>query len=95
MAYEKAIVWLEDITNLRFVREVRVNHRRRTGRVALRGTPGRVVGYAEVTTRAPRVYSDGWYSRRVFYLVDGDFEAYPEGRKPSEGVDPKTVVVEK
>ena len=54
LAYERSIVWLENVERLRFVRVVEVRcAKSRRGRLILNG-PERVVGYSKLMDDAPR-----------------------------------------
>jgi hypothetical protein len=90
LAYEKSIVWLEDISGLRFVRVAEVRGARsRRGRLRLSGTQ-RLIGYAKLMPDAPRDPSTKGYTRRFFYLQNTDLA--PGGSTPDRAVDPKTVL---
>ncbi len=90
LAYERSILWLEDIDTVRFVRTVEVRCAR-SRRGALNLNSGeRVIGYAKLTTDAPRDRETDCYTRRLFYLKPSDTD---EGsRVPQDAVDPRTVL---
>ena len=87
---ETRIVWDEDVSSLDYVREgiYAVAGYRRRGPVR---TPGRRVGYAEVSRNegGPVIH------RRIFWLAEHDRDSEPDGcyasGAPSEAVDPRTV----
>lgn len=90
LAYEKSIVWLEDISALRFVRVAEVHGAKsRRGRLHLSGSQ-RLVGYAKLMPDAPRDPSTKGYTRRLFYLRTADVAAGET--TPDRAVDPKTVL---
>ena len=74
LAYEKSIVWLEDIESLRYVRAVQVRCAK-SRRGPLRLNSGeRVVGYSKLLPNAPRDPQTDRYTRRLFYLKPCDIE---------------------
>lgn len=80
---EDAIVWLDDIDRLDYVRPITGFAYTRCGRPRFQG---RLVGYATVSgknTGVPR-----FFDRRCFYLTPDD--PYSQGC-PTEAVDPRTV----
>jgi hypothetical protein len=84
---EVAIIWTEDVSGQRYVREMLTYAYTRRRPMAYHGN-GRAVGYAalkkDARTRTPRVFL-----RRVFWLAPWD--PYEGGGAPCEGVDPSTV----
>ena len=91
LAYEKSIVWLEDIGSLRYVRAVQVRcAKSRRGPLRLDGGE-RVIGYSKLLSNAPRDPRTDRYSRRLFYLKPSDIEA-DRGPIPNNAVDPRTVL---
>jgi hypothetical protein len=91
LAYEKSIVWLEDVSQLRYVRVKTVgaaNSRR--GPLYLDGD-GRVVGYSKLTPDAPRNSQATGYRRRIFYLQPRDY-AGRETPIPHGAIDPRTIL---
>lgn len=91
LAYEKSIVWLEDITNLGYVRVVRVScAKSRRGPLVL-NSGERVVGYAKLMADAPRDAKTQRFARRLFYLKDSD-RVDGSGSLPATAVDPRTIL---
>lgn len=90
LAYEKSIVWLENIDRLRFVRvaQVRCAKSRRGPLVLSSGE--RVVGYSKLLPDAPRDKATQRYSRRLFYVTDQDTRTDAVST-PMAAVDPRTV----
>lgn len=96
LAFEEAIVWTEDVSDMDYVRqsmEFFASTRRRP--VAWRGV-GRRVGYSVLRGDAPS--DDGWpgrFVRRIFWLKPNDRSEQPHGvyerMAPSEAVDPRTI----
>ena len=90
LAYEKSIVWLEDIGLLRYVRTVQVRcAKSRRGPLRLDGAE-RVVGYSKLLPEAPRDPRTDRYTRRLFYLKPCDMA--DRGPIPNNAVDPRTVL---
>ena len=90
LAYEKSIVWLEDIQNLGYVRVVQVRcAKSRRGPLVL-NSGERVIGYAKLMPDAPRDATTQRFARRLFYLKDCDvrdgFDAIP-----ATAIDPRSV----
>lgn len=89
LSYEKSIVWLENIERLPYVRvaEVRCATSRR-GALVLNGKH-RVIGYSKLMDDAPRDPHTARFTRRLFYLKEGDgrSQTLPAG----QAVDPRTV----
>ena len=91
LAYEKSVVWLEDVTALPFVRVVQVRcAKSRRGRLRL-SSAERVVGYSKLMADAPRDPRTKRFTRRLFYLKDGD-GASANDAPPEHAVDPGTVL---
>lgn len=89
LAYEKSIVWTVDISRLDYVRVTTIHSARsRRGPLEASG-PIRVVGYAKLTSNAPRNPDGATYSRRMFYVKDEDGRA---DAAPSNAIDPRTVL---
>lgn len=90
LAFEKSIVWLEDITSLPFVRSVHVRcARSRRGRLRV-NSGERVVGYSKLQADAPRDPQTARYTRRLFYLKETDLLL--PGLPPRNAVDPRTIL---
>ncbi len=90
LAYEKSILWLQDIDSVRFVRTVDVRcARSRRGALNL-STGERVIGYSKLTPDAPRDRETHCYTRRLFYLKPSDTDEL--SRVPVDAVDPRTVL---
>ena len=89
LAYEKSIVWTEDVSRLPFVRVATVDTARsRRGPLQAAGDL-RVVGYAKLTANAPLNADGKTYSRRMFY-VKGDDERGSDS--VPQAIDPRTVL---
>jgi hypothetical protein len=89
LAYERSIVWLENIDRLPFVRVVEVRcAKSRRGRLILQGSE-RVVGYAKLMADAPRDAGSGRFTRRLFYLKSTDT---PETVPPLQALDPQSIL---
>ncbi|MFD4482983.1 DUF6009 family protein [Streptomyces sp. NPDC058471] len=92
--HESQLVWLEDITDLDYVRQSldRLPDRRRKPAYH---RDGRMVGYAVLAPQAKASRSSGTFRRRVFWLLPHDRDAQPEGLyetgAPAEAVDPRTL----
>lgn len=96
LADEEAIVWLEDIQSLAYVRQWQHTFRYRAtapSREVARSL-GRMVGYSTVKATVSSTYP-GMFTRRIFFLKKHDRDSQPEGVYktgcPTEGVDPRTV----
>jgi hypothetical protein len=91
LAYEKSIVWLEDISRLGYVRVVRVCcATSRRGPLVL-NSGERVVGYAKLMPDAPRDTKTQRFARRLFYLKDRD-HTDENGAIPATAVDPRSIL---
>lgn len=92
--HEAAVVWLEDISCLDYVRQTLDRLPTRRGRPAYH-RDGRMVGYAQLGPGAKPSRSSGTFRRRVFWLLPHDRDTAPEGLyatgAPVEAVDPRTV----
>lgn len=92
--HESELVWLEDITDLDYVRQSLDRLPTRRSRPAYH-RPGRMVGYAILAPQAKASRSSGTFRRRVFWLLPHDRDTEPEGLyetgAPAEAVDPRTL----
>jgi hypothetical protein len=89
LAYERSILWLEDVNRLPFVRVVEVRcAKSRRGRLVLQG-PERVVGYSKLMADTPRDARTLRFTRRLFYVKAGD-QALAE--PPEHALDPRSVL---
>ncbi|MGW0537932.1 DUF6009 family protein [Streptomyces sp. NPDC003032] len=92
--HESTLVWLEDITDLDYVRQSLDRLPTRRGKPAYH-RPGRMVGYAVLAPQARASRSSGTFRRRVFWLLPHDRDTEPEGLyetgAPAEAVDPRTL----
>jgi hypothetical protein len=91
--FESNIVWLENITNIHYVREhFEQAARKRKGK--LKYDRHHIIGYSELESDAPSRMPGG-FSRRVFWLADHDRFYEEEGLYkvscPMSAVDPLTV----
>lgn len=91
LLFERSIVWLDDVESFPFVRvkTVRSAHSRR-GPISFGGS-ARVVGYARLTSDAPRNLGTGGYIRRVFYLKKED-STDVDALTPPGTYDPKSLL---
>jgi hypothetical protein len=91
LSYEKSIVWLYDISKLRYVRSRMVEAAvSRRGPIYL-GEDARVVGYSKLTPNAPRHPETRGYVRRVFFLKPSDMDEHRTSI-PEAAVDPRTIL---
>ncbi|MEU1408076.1 DUF6009 family protein [Streptomyces sp. NPDC005728] len=94
LAHEIAIVWLEDIDDLDYVRQSLDRLPSRRGKPDYQ-RDGRMIGYARLSPGARASRISGTYRRRVFWLLPHDRDSAPDGPydfgAPSEAVDPRTV----
>ncbi|MFD0034088.1 DUF6009 family protein [Streptomyces sp. NPDC127172] len=92
--HESDLVWLEDITELDYVRQSLDRLPTRRGKPAYH-RDGRMVGYATLSPQAKASRSSGTFRRRVFWLLPHDRDTQPEGLyetgAPAEAVDPRTL----
>ena len=94
---EEGIVWIEDCSKLRYVREsvLPIPSRRAPPSWKRRGfhKAGRMVGYVFLK---PDVESEnGMFYRRLFWLKPYDAPndgPYKDGGRPAEGADPRSIV---
>lgn len=94
IAHETELVWLEDITDLDYVRQSLDRLPSRRGKPAYH-RDGRLVGYAHLGPDAKASRSSGTFRRRVFWLLPHDRDTEPEGLyatgAPAEAIDPRTL----
>ncbi|MET9500105.1 DUF6009 family protein [Streptomyces sp. NPDC006552] len=94
ISHEADLVWLEDITDLDYVRQSLDRLPTRRGKPAYH-RDGRMVGYALLGPKAKASRSSGTFRRRVFWLLPHDRDCAPEGLyatgAPAEAVDPRTL----
>lgn len=97
LAQEAEIVWLEDPTDLDYVRQAldKVNTRRGKPRYE---RDGRLIGYSNLQPKALRSSDSGLFARRTFYLLPhdrpnrlGDPDCPYNVGSPLEAVDPRTI----
>jgi hypothetical protein len=93
---ENAVIWLEDPTPLRYVRErVACDHKSRARRPKF-ALNGRLVGYTTLDPKARSRERCGLFVRREFWLAPHDHPnpdgPYAVSGRPCEGVDPRTVL---
>ncbi|AJF70366.1 DUF6009 family protein [Streptomyces vietnamensis] len=94
LKHETALVWLEDITHLDYVRQSLDRLPTRSGKPAYH-RDGRMVGYATLSADAKASRASGTFRRRVFWLLPHDRDSEPVGlyasSAPAEAVDPDTL----
>lgn len=94
ISHESELVWLEDTTELDYVRQSLDRLPNRRTRPA-HHRDGRMVGYALLAPTAKPSRSSGTFRRRVFWLLPHDRDAAPQGLystgAPAEAVDPRTL----
>lgn len=92
--HEVELVWLEDVTELDYVRQSLDRLPTRRGKPAYH-RDGRLVGYAQLGPQAKPSRSSGTFRRRVFWLLPHDRDSLPNGLyatgAPAEAVDPTTL----
>ncbi|MFB6482028.1 DUF6009 family protein [Streptomyces virginiae] len=93
--HEVDLVWLEDVTELDYVRQSLDRLPTRRGKPAYH-RDGRLVGYAQLGPGAKASRSSGTFRRRVFWLLPHDRDTVPDGLyasgAPAEAVDPTTLI---
>lgn len=94
LTYEDAIVWLEDIDPLDYVRELVSECFHFRQRKPAKGfSPGRLVGYSTLGKDA--IGRNRFFTRRLFWIADHDRSEQPDGvyrtGAPVEAVDPRSV----
>ncbi|MEX1659178.1 DUF6009 family protein [Streptomyces pseudovenezuelae] len=94
IVHEVDLVWLEDLSQLDYVRQSLDRLPTRRGKPAYR-RDGRMVGYALLGSEAKPSRSSGTFRRRVFWLLPHDRDTVPDGLyatgAPAEAVDPRTL----
>ncbi|MGW1767301.1 DUF6009 family protein [Streptomyces sp. NPDC002073] len=94
LAHEDKVVWLEDPSELDYVRQALDKTPRRRGKPRYY-RDGRMVGFTELSDSAEADPDSGLQKRRVFYLLPHDRDAEPNGLykegAPGEAVDPGTI----
>ncbi|PWI10869.1 transcription factor [Streptomyces sp. NWU339] len=94
ISHETALVWLEDTTDLDYVRQSLDRLPTRKSKPAYH-RDGRMVGYALLGPTAKPSRASGTFRRRVFWLLPHDRDSEPEGLytkgAPAEAVDPRTL----
>ncbi|MFK0203819.1 DUF6009 family protein [Streptomyces lavendulae] len=93
--HEVDLVWLEDVTELDYVRQSLDRLPTRRGKPAYH-RDGRLVGYAQLSGKAKASRFSGTFRRRVFWLLPHDRDTAPDGLyasgAPAEAVDPTSLV---
>lgn len=91
MMDEEKIVWVEDPTGLRFLREAVAYRTRRSGRLGLGFTTSTLYGWVDA---AKGTKDDmGGYQRRFWFLKEHDDMTRMDKMFPCEAVDPQSIVV--
>lgn len=92
--HETDLVWLEDTTNLDYVRQSLDRLPTRRAKPPYH-RDGRMVGYAQLGPKAKASRSSGTFRRRVFWLLPHDRDSDPNGvyatGAPAEAIDPRTL----
>ncbi|MEV7558447.1 DUF6009 family protein [Streptomyces sp. NPDC048331] len=92
--HEIDLIWLEDVTELDYVRQSLDRLPTRRGKPAYH-RDGRLVGYAQLGPQAKPSRSSGTFRRRVFWLLPHDRDTVPDGLyasgAPAEAIDPTTL----
>lgn len=94
LAYEQSIMWMQNIHTFPFIRSTMVgNARSRRGPLLSSGSRQLVLGYARLTTDAPRNGHLGqYYLRRVFYLTAHDLTNPSAVRPDASCLDPASIM---
>ncbi|MBV2353832.1 transcription factor [Streptomyces sp. J2-1] len=94
ISHETELVWLEDISDLDYVRQSLDRLPTRGGKPAYH-RDGRMIGYARLGPQAKPSRSSGTFRRRVFWVLPHDRDTDPDGLyakgAPAEAVDPRTL----
>ncbi|MEU6987927.1 DUF6009 family protein [Streptomyces sp. NPDC046324] len=94
ISYEVALVWLESVDELDYVRQSLDRLPTRRGKPAYH-RDGRMIGYAQLGPGARPSHSSGTFRRRVFWLLPHDRDTDPDGLYatgvPAEAIDPRTL----
>ncbi|MER5466247.1 DUF6009 family protein [Streptomyces sp. NPDC002668] len=94
ISHETDLVWLEDTTDLDYVRQSLDRLPTRRAKPAYH-RDGRMVGYAQLGPKAKASRSSGTFRRRVFWLLPHDRDSDPDGvyatGAPAEAIDPRTL----
>ncbi|KIZ15718.1 DUF6009 family protein [Streptomyces natalensis] len=94
ISHEVELVWLEDVSQLDYVRQSLDRLPTRKGKPPYH-RDGRMVGYAILGPKAKASRASGTFRRRVFWLLPHDRDTEPEGlyakSAPAEAVDPRTL----
>ncbi len=88
MYNEHSIVWLEDPTNVGYVRELHTYERTRTEQPSIEGVNGRLVAYTTLDPPAEPLHV-GTFERRVWYVAPWD--PYEGSGHPKEAKDPYSI----
>lgn len=91
LAFEKSIVWLRPLETLDFVRVAMVRNAKSRRGPLLCSANVTILGYAKLTLDAPFDPRTKSYTRRLFYLTDGDFELNMN-QFPKGALDPHTIL---
>ena len=91
LAFEKSIVWLCPLETLDFVRVATIRNAK-SRRGPLLCTAGvTILGYSKLTPDAPCHPQTRAYTRRLFYLMESDFELNMN-QFPAGSLDPQTIL---
>ncbi|MGW7260694.1 DUF6009 family protein [Streptomyces sp. NPDC054834] len=91
---EVEVVWLEDPTDLDYVRQALDKVHTRRGKPRYE-RDGRLIGYTNLKVGAASDPDSGLFARRTFFLLPHDRDNQPTGPyevgAPGEAVDPSTI----
>ncbi|MET8212513.1 DUF6009 family protein [Streptomyces sp. NPDC005373] len=97
LAQEAEVVWLEDPTDLDYVRQALDKVGTRKGKPRYE-RDGRLIGYTNLAPKATRSAGSGLWARRTFYLLPHDRPNCPDDPEcpytvgsPLEAIDPRTI----
>lgn len=91
LEWETDVVWVEDPSDLAFVRQSLVGVARRKDAQLWSG-PGELVGYVDIREDMPNNRFNGRFLRRVFWVKDYDREKNADSTWPHEAIPSEDVV---
>ncbi|MFF8430588.1 DUF6009 family protein [Streptomyces sp. NPDC016566] len=94
LADEVEVVWLEDLSDLDYVRQALDKVHARRGKPRYE-RDGRLIGYSNLKPGAASDPDSGLFPRRTFFLLPHDRDNDPTGPyevgAPGEAIDPRTI----